>query len=313
MSMSVGGSSIGFSSVSRWLFERATLSEQEFFILDQIRFPRTMACVFVGAALALGGTLLQTQLGNPLADPYTLGLSGAASLGGSLTFLFGFEPYWIAVPAGAFLFCWVVTAILLFLLKRNHFGGSKTFILLGVVISLFCGSMVNISLALLEPSKLQNAFFWLVGQVGSARDSWWPLLAAILLFSIIYFFKTSKNLDHLLLGDEVAQSLGTNVLSFRRKTIAIVALLSSLSVAIAGVMGFVGLISGHYASRLLKTRRHKELLFVSVLMGGNILLYSDIMGRFLGGELEIPAGSITAIVGAPIFLSLLVSRKARYE
>ncbi|MEQ1879204.1 MAG: iron ABC transporter permease, partial [Bdellovibrionia bacterium] len=163
-----------------------------------------------------------------------------------------------------------------------------------------------------DPYQIQSSFVWMLGQMGSDRDHWWPLLFGLLVFSLAWSLKNATHLDRLLLGEDIATSLGTNIRPVRIGLILTVALLCSVGVSISGLIGFVGLLAPHLAS-LLANRQHRWNLPMSALMGALFLLLADVLSRAIGGEREIPAGGVVALVGAPllIFLMLRWERHAR--
>lgn len=307
VSLATGAGEISFSE----LFTNKTQTFQ--YILSDLRFPRTMALVFIGASLALCGVLLQTLLNNPLSEPYTLGLSGGATLGAVLFLFFGFQPTWLALPLGAAIGSTVITFFILTALRKNIFLKRDSLILTGVMISLFCGSVVTFIISLLDPSRMQLAIFWMMGQVGSPRDRWWTSLAIAFTLILLLNYKNKNHLDRFLLGEDVAQNLGTPIATIKVLIIASSCILTSLSVSIAGLVGFVGLISPHLTYFLFNTRRHSVVLFAATLIGSGLFLLSDIISRLLSSQNEIPAGSLMALIGAPllIYMILFKSKNAK--
>ncbi|HEX4922454.1 MAG TPA: iron ABC transporter permease [Bdellovibrionales bacterium] len=303
-SLSVGGSNVGMTELGAWITGQS-LDEAALYILTDVRLPRTMACLVVGCGLGLSGALLQTLLKNPLAEPYTLGLSGGATLGAVLAILLRLQPAWLLIPFSAVGGCLLVTFFILKIAWRNTFYSQRTLILCGVMTSLFCGSLVVLLMTLFDPYQIQSSFFWMLGQMGSDRDRWWPLLLALLIGSTIWCLRSSADLDRLLLGEDIAASLGTKLAPLRISLIVIVALLCAMSVSISGLIGFVGLLAPHLAL-LLGPRQHRWHLPFSALMGGSFLLAADILARAIGGEREIPAGGIVALFGAPILVVLML-------
>lgn len=307
-SMAVGGSSVGWPQLLDWIQSSSTSASSSQFIFSELRLPRSLTCMGVGAALALSGAMLQTLLDNPLSEPYTLGLSGASSLGGVLVFLFSIEPHWLTVPTGAFVVCWAVTFLLLIRARRSVGSDSRSLILSGVMISFLCSSIVSLLMSLMEPSKLQQAIFWMIGQVGSSRDLWWPFSVVSSGLALAWAISQARNFDRFLLGEEVAAGLGTQIISFRTLTVLISAWLTSVSVSQVGIMGFVGLLSPHLAQALLGHRRHLFLFPLTAILGASILTAADVLGRILSQGQEIPAGSLVALVGAPIFIFKLLEQ-----
>ncbi len=307
VSMNVGASSVGFQNLIMYLKGQA-LEPSVKYILSDLRLPRTIALIAVGLSLGLCGVLLQTILENSLAEPYTLGVSGGAALGAVVAFIFSTS---LGLPLGAFFGAFLVTGIVLFVTKLSGSWKSNVLILVGVMVSLFCGSLVTILVSVLDPSKMQIVLFWMMGQVGSTRDTWSPYL--VLLFAIIYLFVFFKRdqLDRLLLGDEQASSLGINVNKLKIEVIVCVCLLTAFSVSIAGLIGFVGLVAPHLSYLLLKTRRHRLTLTAAPLVGAAMFLMSDVVVRAFSRDIEFPSGGVMSLMGAPLLVYLLY-RKSRH-
>jgi ABC-type Fe3+-siderophore transport system permease subunit len=276
------------------------------YIFSDLRLPRTFALVSIGLSLGYSGIILQTLLDNPLSEPYTLGLSGGATLGAVLALLLGIEPIWLSLPIGSILGCVSVTIFVLGFSQRKFLWKSNSMILVGVMISLFCGAFVTLIISLLEPSKMQLAIFWMMGQVGSPRDAWWIYLFLLFAVGLIFGFSNRIHLDRFLLGEDLALNLGTNTKKMRLIFVILVCLLTAMSVSIAGLVGFVGLVAPHISYALLKTKRHGKTLLVSPLIGSALFLISDILSRLMSTDVEIPAGSLMAIIGAPILIWFLV-------
>jgi len=310
VSMATGAGSAGFEHLTA--LPNGTLEDSTRYILIELRFPRTMACIVVGACLGLCGALLQTLLRNPLAEPYTLGLSGGATLGAVLAILLRLQPAWLMIPFASVAGCLLVTAFILKIAWRETFYSQRTLILCGVMISLFCGSLVVLLMTLFDPYQMQSSFAWMLGQMGSDRDHWWPLLFILFAISLAWSLKNAVHLDRMLLGEEIAASLGTSLRPVRLSLVITVALLCSVGVSISGLIGFVGLLAPHLAS-LVANRQHRWNLPMSAAQGALFLLLADVLARAIGGEREIPAGGVVALVGAPllVFLMLRWERHAR--
>lgn len=306
LSLATGAGEVSFQELFSFL---GTNSDSTInYIFSDLRFPRTMALVFIGLSLGYSGVILQTLLDNPLSEPYTLGLSGGATLGAVIALLFGIQPVWLSLPLGSVLGCVLVTAFVLGFSTKSRLWKSNSIILIGVMISLFCGAFVTLIISLLEPSKMQLAVFWMMGQVGSPRDHWWMFLALAFLISFIIGLTKQVHLDRFLLGEETALNLGTNTKKHRLLFIVLVCLLTSMSVSIAGLVGFVGLVAPHITYLLLKTRRHAKTLVLAPLIGSILFLLADIVSRLMSKDIEIPAGSLMALLGAPILIWFLTKK-----
>jgi iron complex transport system permease protein len=308
-SLFFGSGDVAYDSVRRWLSGQ-DVDESTVFILQNLRLPRTLVCISVGASLGLAGALLQTLLRNPLAEPYTLGLSGGASLGAILAILLRLQPQWLFTPFFATIGCLLATLFVLGM-NRDQSSRSKTLILSGVMVSLFCGSFVILLLTWLEPFQIQSALFWMMGQVGTERDSWWYLSWLVFLLLFIYAFFNARKLDLLLLGEDVAQTRGLPLRKFQIQMVICVAILCSTSVAIAGLIGFVGLLAPHISLLSSRTNRHRIFLVLSSCLGAVLLLLADVLARLLVTDRELPAGGLIALFGAPFLIYLLNRRAGR--
>jgi iron complex transport system permease protein len=305
ISLATGAGTISFEEL--FYFLGNSLNDDSIkYIFSDLRIPRTFALMSIGLSLGYCGIVLQTLLDNPLSEPYTLGLSGGATLGAVLALLIGIQPVWLSLPAGSILGCVLITIMVLGFSQKKMLWKSNSMILVGVMISLFCGAFVTLIISLLEPSKMQLAIFWMMGQVGSPRDQWWMYLFLLFAIAISFGFFNRVHLDRFLLGEDLATNLGTNTKKIRMIFIVLVCLLTSISVSIAGLVGFVGLVAPHITYALLKTRRHAKTLALSPLVGSALFLISDILSRLMSKDIEIPAGSLMALIGAPILIYFLV-------
>jgi iron complex transport system permease protein len=305
LSLAIGAAHLSFSQIFQTLLHPGE-NPETFYILSSLRFPRTMALVSIGLSLGFAGVILQTLLDNPLSEPYTLGLSGGATLGAVIALLAGVQPVWLTLPFGAVAGCVLSTAIVLYFLNQKILWKTNSIILIGVMISLFCGSFVTLIISALEPAQVQTAIYWMMGQVGSSRDHWWPALAIAFVISIFLGIRKSLHLDRLLLGEDSASNLGTDVHHLRVLFIVVVCVLTALAVSIAGLVGFIGLVSPHISYQLFRSRRHRKTLLSSSLVGSILFLCADILARLLSRDIELPSGSLMAILGAPILVYYLV-------
>jgi ABC-type Fe3+-siderophore transport system permease subunit len=280
-----------------------------YIILSQLRFPRVLSAALIGGSLGAVGLVFQTLLRNPLAEPYTLGLSGGSALGAVLALNLGLTPAIFFIPLLSAIGCLCATGFVLVLAHKQLEFESRSLILFGVMISLFFGAMVVTGLSILSPDRLQTALFWLLGEFGTTRDRWILTLGPILLIGVIILVLKSKALDALSLGEARTLSLGFSPKKERTELILICTLLTAIGVSIAGLIGFIGLVSPHLSRRLLKTSSHFYQLLGTSFVGATLLIFADAIGRTVAGNTEIPAGSVAALFGAPVLIFLLVSQK----
>ncbi len=309
LSMSIGSSSVGFTHLLSSFFEK--LDPTVSYIIWELRFPRTCAALLIGASLGLSGLLLQTLLQNPLAEPYTLGLSGSASLGAVVMLTLGVQPSWAMLPLGALTAALLATLLILKLARTSFAWDQKRLILTGIMISLFCSSLVTVVIAYLDPFKIQTALYWMIGHIGTERDHWWPALLGLFLMSLLHFLRFAKDLDRLHLGNAVAASLGTPTTRLQRQIVSLTALLVAVSVSIGGLIGFIGLLSPHFATLITQSALHRRNLFVAPLTGASLFLLSDVLARVISPDQELPSGSVSTLIGAPILIYLLIRRRTR--
>ncbi|WHY02965.1 iron ABC transporter permease [Neobacillus sp. DY30] len=280
-------------------------------IVLNIRLPRVILAGLVGASLAIAGAAFQGLLRNPLADPYTLGVSSGASVGAVLTLFFQLSIPIIGsytLPLLSILFSWAtIFLVLAFARKIERSMRVETIILTGIIFSSFLGAFISLMIAL-TGDELRQIIGWLLGSV-SMRG--WEYIRIILPFfvlgSIILIFN-AKELNAMSFGEERAHHLGVNV--HRRKLIILTAgsIVTGAAVAVSGTIGFVGLVIPHL-SRLLWGPDHRHLLPLSILTGSGFLILADLVSRTIISPTELPIGVITALIGAPVFALILLQRR----
>lgn len=294
-------------------------------IIFQIRIPRALLAVLVGASLSVAGVAFQGLLRNPLADPYIIGASAGAALGATLAMILGFKEGFLGI-APVTVMAFAGSIITIFVIYRLAVVESKipveTFLLAGVVVGSFIWAVISFIVSI-AGEKLSIIVLWLMGSLADRSD--WIHLAAVfpffLLGSIILFIYSHK-LNILTLGEEQAAHLGINVERMKLVIIIAASLVTSAAVSVSGLIGFVGLMIPHIV-RMITGADHRTLLPASALAGGIFLLLADNLSRSLLpwvssfssfsslGEQEIPVGVITAIIGAPFFFYLLYKRRKK--
>ena len=270
-------------------------------VVWELRVPRILLAALTGAALSLAGLTLQSLLRNPLADPYIVGTSSGAGLGAAIAIVLGLS-VWL-VPALAFAGAVGAVAAVYQLARVDRALPMHTFLLAGVVVSAFLGSMVSLVLSL-SRQDLPKIIFWLMGNLSSARWEAIQPLTPLILVGFLGIFHQSLNLNLLALGEEQAAQLGVEVEPVKRRLLGLTSLLTAAAVAVAGLIGFVGLVVPH-ASRRLLGAEHRLLVPASALLGSSFLVLADAISRLLLPSGEIPVGIVTSLVGAPFFLYLL--------
>ncbi len=277
-------------------------------IIWQIRAPRVLAAALVGGSLALAGLVFQALLKNPLADPYLIGTSSGASLGATLMLML--FPVLAAIPAGAFV--GAVAAVLAATAAARRRSGTSvvTVILVGYALSVILGATTALLLTL-HANDLQTIFFWELGGLGGVLwPQVWELAAALGVGSLGVLY-LHRELDAVAIGEEEAHALGIDVARVRWQLIILAGLVTAVAVSASGLIGFVGLVAPHVARRLVGSL-HRYALPVAVLGGASFLILADTIARSIPHIGEIPVGIVTALLGGPFFIVLLL-RSTRLE
>jgi len=275
-------------------------------IVLELRLPRVLLGVLVGGGLALAGATFQAILRNPLAEPYILGISGGASVGAVLVLTLGLagSGSWV-LPLAAFAGALVAIGLVFRVaIASGRSMDVRVLLLAGVVVGAFFSACIAFILSVSEARTIQSAVLWIMGSL--AGTSWRDVaLAAVYsLPAAAVLLTLARPLNALAIGEETAQYLGTDVERVKRIALAVAALLTAAGVAVAGVIGFVGLVVPH-AIRLMVGSDHRVLLPLSFLAGAAFLTLADLLARLALAPTEIPIGVITAFVGVPFFLLLL--------
>ncbi len=291
---------------------RPSASADTVALLLSLRVPRALTAFVVGAALALSGALMQVLLRNPLADPYVLGLSGGAAAGALLAMLAAVQLGWpvqMASAPGALVGA-SLAMLLLFGLVRQSLRqlsvspllSSQRLLLTGVMLAAGFGALISLALSIAPDAQLRGMVFWLIGDLDDARLL--PLAAAVLFLALLWTLRHAPALNLLARGDAFAQLLGVPVLRLRVMSLCAAAACTAMAVAMAGTIGFVGLVVPH-TLRLLLGNEQRLLLPAAVLAGGAALTLADLLARTIVAPVQLPVGVITALVGVPVFLWLL--------
>lgn len=278
-------------------------------IIWDIRLPRIVLAAMVGLMLSTAGVMMQGILRNPLADPYILGVSAGGALGAMLSFLLGIDLVFFGFRTAPLLaFGFALIAVLL-VYQLSHIGGRaspETLILAGVAVSAFAAAVL--SLMIILSGDLRSIYFWLLGSFSGS--SWNDVLAitpyAIIGIIVAYFY--SKDLNALMLGEDVAFTLGVDVEFVRLFILGVASLLAAATVSVCGMVGFVGLIVPHIV-RLMIGPNHRLLIPAAAVCGALLVVLADVIARVVLRPTEIPIGIVMAIIGAPFFLYILRRRR----
>jgi iron complex transport system permease protein len=300
-----GPSPVGLGDTARALFD-ADASGPVADIVRGVRGPRVLLAALVGGALAVAGALFQALLRNPLADPYILGVSGGAAVGGIAAITLGgaLGIGHAMVPPAAFVGA-VLTTLLLYAVAGTRGVASPTNLLLtGVVFNAFASAAIVFLASVAGLTEGASIFLWLIGSLSAARVDLAPWVAGLLVAGLAVALPSARGLNLLALGEESATQLGVDVVRQQRILLVATSLLVGAAVSIAGLVGFVGLIVPHLL-RLLLGPDHRLLLPAAALGGAAFLVLCDTLARTLLDGRELPVGAITALAGGPLFLFLL--------
>jgi iron complex transport system permease protein len=279
------------------------------FVIYNLRLPRTLVAVMVGMALAVAGTIFQGITRNPLADPGIIGINAGASLAAvSVIVLFPSTPIY-TLPLSAFGGA-LLMAGLIYSFAWNNGSSPLLFILMGVGLSAIAGAFTSLLITFGDIYSVSDALVWLAGSVyGRTWEQVFSFLPWLIVFVPMALI-LARHLNALNLGDDVAKSLGTRVEWQRGLLVLVGVALAGGAVATAGMIGFVGLIAPHIGRQLVGTN-HQGLIPISALLGAMLVVIADFLGRTMFAPIEIPCGVVTAAIGAPYFLYLLIRNRKK--
>lgn len=311
LDLATGPSFLKLSQVVEGIFSPASVEKSVEVILWKVRMPYAVMALLIGVALSLAGAEMQTILNNPLASPFTLGVSAAASLGAGLAIILelgipGVPDTWL-VPGNAFLFAFG-SVLLLQLLAQWRGAGVEVLVLFGIALVFTFNALVALLHFIASPEALQQMVFWNMGSL--ARSNWEKVtILAIVVAAIIPFSMGSAwKMTALRLGEEKAISLGINVKRLRFMSMLRVSLLAATAVSFVGTIGFVGLVGPHIA-RMLIGEDHRYWFPASILTGALVMSLASTAGKMAVPGVLLPVGVVTALVGVPVFISLIIRKR----
>ena len=279
-----------------------------------LRLPRILLALAVGMGLSLSGVVMQAMFRNPMSDPYIMGVSSGASLGAAAAVFFGAGAAFgvSAIGCGAFLGALALSLVLAIAAGRVAPGDSSYLLIFGAALAAVCGGITSVMVYIgANATGMDVTLYWLMGSVSFAKLLPTLSVLSIVLLFIAFFSTQTRILNLMLEGEETAVPLGRQLLPFRRLYLILNALLMGSLVTQAGLIGFVGLLVPH-ACRMVMGADHRKLLPVSVLMGGLVTVWADIIGRILVSGVDIPLGVSLSLIGAPAFLAMLVRRSYHF-
>ncbi|HEX9813545.1 MAG TPA: iron ABC transporter permease [Myxococcota bacterium] len=303
--LTAGPSGLGVGEIFSVLGDRDAVGPAADIVL-RVRLPRVLLGALVGACLAVSGVLFQAMLRNPLADPYVLGVSGGAALGGILVLSLGSAVGlgYEAVPPAAFAGCLLTTAILYAIAGANARASTTSLLLTGVVFNAFASAAIVFLASMAGLTESASIFLWLIGSLSSIRVEVSGWVAAFLVLGLGSTIPLARSLNLSALGGESAEQLGVDIDRQRRIVLIASSLMVGAAVSVAGLIGFVGLMIPHLL-RLIFGPDHRLLIPASALGGAAFLVICDAIARTILDGRELPVGAITALAGGPLFLWLL--------
>ena len=313
LDISTGPSSLPLRDVFRGLFAPATLDLPSVTIIREVRLPMALMALLVGGALSLAGAEMQTILDNPLASPFTLGVSSAASFGAALGIVLGvglpgLAVDWI-VPVNAFL-CAFGSVLLLEALARGRSAGTQGVILFGIALVFTFNAAVALLQFIASQEALSQLVFWTMGALGRATWESVAVLGVVFALCLPFSLRSANAMTAMRLGEDRARSFGIDVRRLRFFSLLRISALAGTSVAFVGTIGFVGLVGPHIA-RLLLGEDHRFLLPASILTGGLIMALASVASKLIVPGVLLPVGIVTSLIGVPIFLALILRRPDR--
>lgn len=287
------------------------ITGQEVAIIWELRFPRVLLAFLIGGALSVSGAAIQSILKNQLASPYTLGVSSGAGLGAALVIIFGFNISFLGdftLPIVGFIFGLLTVIIVISFSKRvDIFLSNNTIILAGMVFSLFLNAILTTAGAL-NGDSLKAISLW---QMGSFSMKGWSYVYAFIPFLLIGMVGISlytKEMDILTFGEDNAKSVGVDTNKVKTRLFVFTAVLAGSAISLSGIIGFIDLIAPHIVRKIFGAK-HNLVIPMSFILGGSLMVITDLISRTIISPSELPIGAITALIGAPFFAYIYFKKK----
>ncbi|MGG7077511.1 FecCD family ABC transporter permease [Clostridium sardiniense] len=315
---SIGSSNINlfdiFSIIGNKLVNiplRENVTGQEVAIIWELRFPRVLLAFLVGGALAVSGAVVQSVLKNPLASPYTLGISSGAGLGAALVMIFGVNIPLIqefSLPIVGFIFgLFTVIIVIAFAKRVDKLLSNNTIILAGMVFSLFLNAILT-TIGSLHGDSLKAISLWQMGSFSMKGWSYVEVFIPFLLIGIIGVILHTREMDILTFGEDSAKAVGVDTNKVKTRLFLFTAILTGSAVALSGIIGFVDLIAPHVVRKIFGAK-HSLVIPMSFVFGGILMVITDLISRTIISPSELPVGAITALIGAPFFAYIYFKKK----
>jgi iron complex transport system permease protein len=303
LGLSIGPTHNGIRSAFSALFTTNESDSILYSIVWRIRFPRVLLAAIVGATLSLGGLVFQALLRNPLAEPFILGISGGSAIGAIIGILLGLSRF-PGICFTSFLGSLGTLALILVMSTGKSILRKDALLLSGVMVNAFCSAIIMFLVSITQDARLHNIIFWLMGDLSAADLPQVVILGSILIpcFMMVFVFSHAMNL--LMLGKDMALTMGINIKAVTLTLLIVTSFMVSATVSFSGLVGFVGLVIPHLL-RLVLGPDHRSLVPACLFGGAAYLVLCDLLARTLPQQGEMPAGVVTALIGAPLFIILL--------
>ncbi|WP_400203454.1 FecCD family ABC transporter permease [Candidatus Methanomassiliicoccus intestinalis] len=315
----LGGRDIGFFEVYELIYNHlcgvsypsGSVEWWDDYAVWNIRLPRIIMAVIAGVALAVGGVAMQSVMNNPLADPYTTGISSGACFGAIAALVMGLTISSVlgqyGIVTNAFL-CGLVPALIIIFISRYSNGSPATMILAGTAISYVFNALNTLVLVSSDADDISAAYLWQIGSLDGASWGDLPLMFVITLMGSVFIGLSARKLNVLTLGDNSAKSLGLDAANFRMILLILLSVMTAAIVCYTGIIGFVGLVAPHIV-RMVIGADNRYLIPASMAFGAALLLSADVIARVIVSPSSLPVGVIMAFLGGPLFLYLILKKK----
>ena len=303
LGLSIGPTKSGMRAAFSALFSTNESDSVLYSIVWHIRLPRVLLAAVVGATLSLGGLVFQALLRNPLAEPFILGISGGSAIGAIIGILLGLARF-PGICFMSFLGSLATLALILVMSTGKSILRKDALLLSGVMVNAFCSAIIMFLISITQDARLHNIIFWLMGDLSTADLPQVVILGAILIPCFILVFVFSHSMNLLMMGKDMARTMGINIKAVTITLLIVTSFMVSATVSFSGLVGFVGLVIPHLL-RLVLGPDHRFLVPSCLFGGAAYLVLCDLLARTLPQQGEMPAGVITALIGAPLFIILL--------
>lgn len=303
---------INLSEVFRILFDNSLKDTVNWDIVWKIRFPRALAALIGGCSLALAGLLLQIFFKNPIVEPYVLGISSGATLFVGLIVLGGFKLGFKTISSFTLFlaaFTGSILVMLIVVLFASRVKNVVTLLVIGLMVGYICSAVTNVLIAFADKERLQGFIMWTKGSFSGFTWNGVKVLVFVGVPIMVASLFIVKPLNALLLGEEYAESMGVRIKGFRVLIVLISSILTAVSTAFAGPIAFIGLAVPHISRLIFKTSDNKVLVPGTILLGGIVTSLCDLIARTIVAPVELPISAVTAFIGAPIVIVLILKRR----